>query len=154
MINAWDLPCRSQPLSCSMSVLCYSSGQVAELLRPFNDSLLRFILLDSGLKLQLVRWSSRHCRALQPRCEDIRDQGGPTTSIGIFYLPQISQNSFSLPSDDWLFDLDLPNCRSQKPQALQHSWNTTHPLASALELIIHGSDLRCCCRKDLGSSSG
>ena len=63
-MNAWDLPGRSQPPSCSMSALCYGSGQVAELLHPLNVFLLGFMLLGFGLKLLLLRWTFKYCLAL------------------------------------------------------------------------------------------
>ena len=38
--------------------------QAAELLHPLNNLLLWFMLLDVGLKLSLLRWTSRYCLAL------------------------------------------------------------------------------------------
>ncbi len=63
-MNVWDLPGRSQPPSCSMSPLFNGSGQVAELLHPLNVFLLGFMLLGFGLRLLLLRWTSRCCLAL------------------------------------------------------------------------------------------
>lgn len=127
------MPGRSQPHSCGISALYCSSGQVPEsyIYYPGHPDIAP--LYPCGVRT-FETWTTNRSHS------------------DIIYFANLTE-LIQLIISDRLLDLDLPNYHSQKLQALLHSWNTSHPLASALEITIHGSHLRCCCRKDLGSSS-
>ena len=127
--NSLNLPVGSQPHSCGISALYNSSGQATE----------SYIYYPAGLNIAIVYTCGVR------RLETWDNHQIPRYTVYSANFTELIQLIIS----DRLLDLDLPNYHSRRLQELLHSWNTCHALASALEITIYGSHLRCCCPKDL-----